>query len=872
MLEGRLPSGTTLGPYVLQSLVGSGGMGEVYRAHDNRLGRDVAVKVLSSEVGLDPKRVRRFDIEARATAALSHPNILAVYDSGWHEGAPFLVTELLEGEDLSQRLAGGTVTSRDAVDIAIQTAHALSFAHDHGVVHRDLKPGNLFLTRGGHLKILDFGLARMTSTFQAELDALTETEDPATTAGTVLGTVGYMSPEQVRGEVVDSRADIFSLGVVLYELLAKRQPFARNTNAETLSAVLRDDPPPLPSSTGDVSPALVRIIGRCLAKRPEDRFQSAHDLALALEAVSSPSWSKPISREPHPNQGRTRRVAAIAAIVVLALVAVVTVVRFLPTGESPASAVLEPAAAPAPRPPQNRVAVLPFVNKTGSPDNDALGQAVTARIWGALAEDSDVDVVPMAVVDEALVSTSAVDSGVAAAVNAGVEVSGSIFSERSGYRIQAVVRDLISDHLRPAEVVCPSEDTSGCARQLAARVAEVVELQIAEPELLLMLNRLPSYEAYRAWKLNDDEEAAVAIDPAIGFRLQLYSANQKFFRGEEDDAKAALQDILDTHRGSLSDYGDSVISGKLTFFERNYPRSLDKLRNALYLEPSSLWARGYLATTALALNRPLEVVAVFADIAPCDNYFAWGHRALHSAGDFDGALASIRASQACFPFWRDLDRDEVLALAALGRVDEMEQVIERFLTRPRGADYESLSAPVLVLYQASLELRFRGDHAAERSLAERALNRYSRALDAWRSEENAEPSVDQELVMVELSWWAGHESEAWELCQTLAERAPDHLDVVMTKGTLAARRGDRQRAEEADAVLASSGETRGGINSVTYSRVCIAAQLGDTDRALDLLRDAIALGALEWDHIRRDPDLEPLRDNPTYQELVRPKG
>ena len=867
-----LPSGTTLGPYELRSLVGSGGMGEVYQAHDSRLGRDVAVKVLPSAVGRDPERVRRFDIEARATAALSHPNILAVYDLGWHEGAPYLVTELLEGEDLRQRLAGGAVTTRDAVEVAIQAARALSFAHDRNIVHRDLKPGNLFVTHDGQLKILDFGLARLAPHSSETLDSLAATEDEGTAAGTVLGTVGYMAPEQVRGEVADSRSDIFSLGVVLYELLAKRAPFARATTAETLSAVLRDDPPPLPSTAGDANPALASIVERCLAKRPEDRFQSAHDLALALEAVSSPSWTESTSGEPQLNRRRTFRIAAVTATVVLALVAGAMLMRFFPSGNTPAAAPPEEVATPAPLPPQNRVVILPFVNKTGDPVNDAMGQALAARVWGAVAEDSDVDVVPMAEVDEALASAVAIDSSIAAAVNAFVEVSGSISPEGSGYRIQAVVRDLISGHLRPVEVVCPSEDTSECALQLAAGVAEVVQMRIAWPELLLMLNRLPSYEAFLALAVDDDEEAAVAIDPAIGIFQRRDAAHRQFMRGEEDEAKAAVQDVLDTHRGSLSRYGDSVFCGDLARFERNYAESLRKSRGALELEPSSIWARARVASAALDLNRPLEAAAAFADIDPCDNFLGWLPRALYLAGDFDGALTAVRALQACFPQWQGLDNREVLVLAALGRVDEMEKVVERVLTSPRGEDFESLVAPALLLSEASLELRFRGDQTAARSLAERALGRYSRALDQWRVEENAEPSVEQELPMVDLLWQAGRESEASELCQTLVERAPDQLGVVDTRGILAARRGDRQQAEEVDAALAAAEKTTRERIYAAYDRACITAQLGELDRALDLLREAIALGFPDWHVIRRDPDLEPLHDNPTFQELVRPKG
>jgi tetratricopeptide (TPR) repeat protein len=479
----------------------------------------------------------------------------------------------------------------------------------------------------------------------------------------------------------------------------------------------------------------------------------------------------------------------------------------------------------------------------------------------------------MAVVDEGLVSASAGDSSVAVAVNAGMEVSGSISSESNGFRIQAVVQDLISGHLRPFEVVCPQEDTSECAGQLAARVAEVVELQNDWPELMLMLNRLPSYEAYRLLRIDDDEEAAVAIDPAIRLRQNIFAAQRLFYNEEkEDEAKAALQDLFDTLRGSLSDYGEEVIWGESALFERNYADALRIFRYALELEPSSINARAYVARAALAHNRPSEAAAVFADVDPCDNFLGWRPTALHQAGDFDGALDAVRAILACYPQWKRLDRHEVLALAALGRIDEMEKVLEQVLTRPRGGEIGSIVAPALLLSEASLELRFRGDSEAARSLAERALGRYSRALDAWRSAENAEPSAEQELPLLDMLWWSGHESEALELCETLVERAPDQLGVITWRGVLAARRGDRQQAEEADAALAAADKTTSERIEAAYNRACIAAQLGDIDRALDLLRDAIALGFPIWHTMRRDPDLEPLRDNPTYQELVRPKG
>jgi Tol biopolymer transport system component len=264
-------------------------MGEVYRARDTRLDRDVAIKILPTQIAQDPDRRARFEREARAVAALTHPNILAIYDVGSHDGTAYLVTELLDGETLRPRLAEGAVAPRKAVEMAIQIASGLAAAHEKSIVHRDLKPENVFVTRDGRVKVLDFGLAAQIATNAGHADS--PTIAAGTEPGVVLGTVGYMSPEQVRGTKVDHRTDIFTLGAVLFEMLTGRRAFQRDTSAETMTAILREDVPEL-SSTGRQIPApLDRIVRRCLEKNPDERLQAARDVAIALEAVSGSDLS-----------------------------------------------------------------------------------------------------------------------------------------------------------------------------------------------------------------------------------------------------------------------------------------------------------------------------------------------------------------------------------------------------------------------------------------------------------------------------------------------------------------------------------------------------------------------------------------------------
>ncbi|GLH72846.1 hypothetical protein GETHLI_13480 [Geothrix limicola] len=303
-----LPSGTHLGTYRILAPLGAGGMGEVYRAHDERLGRDVAIKVLSGAFGSDGDRLRRFQQEARVLASLSHPNVVQIFEAGEHEGSPYLVMELLEGETLRERMRGKALPPKRAAELAREAAQGLAAAHERGILHRDLKPENLFLTREGRVKVLDFGLAKARS---APAGSRVETE--AFTAalsepGQVVGTSGYMSPEQVRGETTDARSDLFSLGVVLWEMVTGAKPFRGDSSIEVMHAILKEEPPDLPE-TLKVTPPLERILRSCLAKAPEGRFHSAHDLAFALDNLQESSSSATRNR-PLPAPFRAWRVPA----------------------------------------------------------------------------------------------------------------------------------------------------------------------------------------------------------------------------------------------------------------------------------------------------------------------------------------------------------------------------------------------------------------------------------------------------------------------------------------------------------------------------------------------------------------------------------
>ena len=476
-----LAAGTRLGPYEILTPLGAGGMGEVYRARDTRLGREVAVKVLPERLAGDPKALSRFEREARAVAALSHPNILAIHDFGQERGLRYAVTELLEGQTLRERLVHERLTWRKAAEIGIAIGDGLSAAHARGIVHRDLKPENISLTSGGHVKILDFGLARADAVPSEQLTAA-PTESVATEAGTVLGTLGYMSPEQVRGEPADTRSDIFSFGCVLYEMLTGRRAFSGESPGQTMAAILRDQPAEFAVLGTQVPEGVDRIVRRCLEKSPGERFQSAGDLSFALKESLGSGIS--ISAPKRPSFSvRTGLLLVGAAIV---LVAVVLVVRQFGRGAGPGRI--------------ESLAVLPLANLSGDPQQEYFADGMTEELITALARISALRVTSRTSVMRYKSSSKSLPE-IAKELGVDAIIEGSVTRSGSQVKITAQLIDASKDkHLWADSFQRDLKDVLALQGEVARAIASEIGVRLTPQDRLRFADKKTvnpeAYEAY----------------------------------------------------------------------------------------------------------------------------------------------------------------------------------------------------------------------------------------------------------------------------------------------------------------------------------------------------------------------------------------
>jgi serine/threonine-protein kinase len=614
-----LPAGTRLGAYQILSPLGSGGMGEVYRAMDTRLGREVAVKVVSGHLRDDPNALARLEREARTVAALSHPNIVALYDVGRENGTVFAVMELLEGEPLNRYLATGDISWRRAVEIAASVADGLASAHGKGLVHRDLKPANIFITKDELVKLLDFGLAKQ-DPFRSTLQTGRSTAAGETEPGAILGTVGYMSPEQVRGERADQRTDIFSLGCVLYEMLTRRRPFGGDTPAETLAAILRDQPSELGATGRQVTARVAAVVRRCLEKNPDHRFQSARDLAFALRESLNDSQTATSSAGPGSiNTGIRRRPVLVTAAVLISLGAAAWF-------GARARSLLVPDGGGRIR----SLAVLPLANLSGDAGQEYFADAMTEELTTRLAQLGNWRVTSRTSV-MGYRGTRKKSTEIARELAVDAILEGSVIREGSRVKITAQLIDGRTDrHLWADTYERELESVLAIQDDVARAVAREVNVTLTPEEnaRLAATTRhvLPAaYDAYVRGRYAWDKRNESDLRDAIRFFQESIDADPTYapayagladcygqlgygsFVSPEDAfprARAAARKALELDPALAEAHAS--LGYALMYYDWNFSGAEAEFKRALELNPNSAIAHQWYAYLLTAMERPLR--------------------------------------------------------------------------------------------------------------------------------------------------------------------------------------------------------------------------------------------------------------------------
>jgi len=867
-----LSVGDRLGRYEILGPLGAGGMGEVWKARDTELNRTVAVKVLPESVAQHPQRIDRFQREGRALAALSHPNLLDIYDVGSTNGLHYAVTELLEGDTLRQRIPTSGLPWQKAASIGAAVADGLAAAHGKGIVHRDLKPENFFVTADGRVKILDFGLAKVEEEIDPEGE--TGTLTPAgTEAGTIMGTPGYMAPEQVKGKPADSRSDIFALGCVLYEMVAGRRAFGGDTRMEVMAAILKEEPAQLSSSGAAVPVDLERTVHRCLEKRPEARFQSAADLAYSLKSIGS-SQAPPVLATPTPTavtpgdeKKRPSWQLAVAAALVLiaALIAWWALTR---TREAlPISKTMSLI--------DNRVAVMSF---------EAVDQEPSLRSIARLADDEVVHqlgeyrqflrVIYTSVVAQPEITD--IDIVLGSDASAATAITGSIYRQGSGGVVRGSVVDQRSNEIVFARTArwndgeSPSIVVSEIAEQLAISVVSHLHWM----HLDWAARHPPRPEAFRAFLTGVNQayrgnlEAETLLTKAV--QLEPDWARPKLFfswglarLGRRDEARQLAESVLAMEGLVLFD--ELLARFQVAGSEGRFADQLDFAYRAHELAPRHTHLTRWVGQAAIKCNRPEFALEILNSI-PVERLDPRGltekTTALHLLGRFDDELAAWREYSRLHPNPGDVFTQQglLMPLAAADRLAEIEDLFTDWESLPKAAE----TLPNLFLI-ATKELNAHGHDAAAETLAARAL----RWIEASGAVDPCDACVAQHRI--EFLDILGRPDEIAEIAHDALAEAPERWQTWELTGCYAARSGNTAKARAMSDLLADVDEPY-AFGGPTYARACIAARLGEKDLAIQLLRNALSEGFAYGVDFHRDQDLEPLWDDPEFREIVNPKG
>jgi len=867
--------GQTLGHYRIVEKIGEGGMGEVYRARDETLDRDVAIKVLPEEVVEKSDRLARFEREAKAVAKLNHPNILDVYELGGDEGRPFMATELLEGESLRELISKGGITTGKAVEYARAIADGLAAAHDKGIIHRDLKPENVFLTTDGRIKILDFGLAKLKLP-EADLTTETPTATLDTDPGGLIGTVPYMAPEQVQGQPADHRSDIFALGVVLYEMLTGNRPFGGSTTVETAAAILKEDPEPISVAAPAVSPAFGSVVSKCLEKRPEDRFSSAHDLSLTLGAIDPTAKAGSFAERRWPH---------ILAVVVAAAIALFFV--FPPEGlferlaEQPAEVIVP------------RIVVLPFEN-LGPPDDEYFADGITEEITSRLAAVSGLQVISRTSAMQYKGTDKAIRE-IGEELNVQYALEGTIRWDRSGegYGRVRITPQLIKvaddSHLWSERYDRLLEDIFTVQSDIAEQVLIQLRARILEPERrAIEAQPTESMEAYQAYlagiryaRGSREErymrltvemfERAVQLDPGFAIahaalskaHSRLHHYRYDFTTERLDKAKLFAERALELQPGLPE--GHRALGWYYYWGHRDYDRALEHFAvsaERLPNDPDLLKGTFAVLRRQGRWNDALEALERWRLADPQSYVMALESLNTYSnLREFEKAEEGIRRAVAIAP-----DLPDAYYLGALnfvlwdGATDRARLLLE---------SAPNLDSPEIVYQELLLDLYDRRPESVLARLNELSIDAFS--LTYWYIPRGLLECTS----LSQMSEWKRAEAacaSAVELLEREIEAKPHdfllHIALGHTYALLGRKEEAMRAGEQAVELMPISKDAVDGPDQA-IELAKIYSRVGEADKALDLIDELLAIPSwLSVGLLRLDPVWDPLRDHPRFQALL----
>jgi serine/threonine protein kinase/tetratricopeptide (TPR) repeat protein len=861
----ELSRGTTIaGRYEIIERLGTGGMGTVYRVEDKKIHEDVALKLIKPEIAADKKTIERFSNELKVARKIAHRNVCKMYDIGESEGAHFITMEYVPGEDLKSFMRRAKQLSIPTViSIAKQICGGLDEAHKLGIVHRDLKPSNIMIDKDANVHIMDFGIAR-----SVKAEGITGT-------GVMIGTPEYMSPEQVESKVVDQRSDLYSLGVILYEMVAGRVPF----EGETPLSIARkhaDEKPPDPKSINpQISDDLSHLILRCLEKEKESRYQSAEELITELGNIEKgiPSTAREIpKRKPITSKEITVTLGwkklFIPALVILVL-AVGVFLLFRESGPE-----LDP----------NRIVVAIFDNQTGDPAHDAIGHMAADWISQGLAQTGLIDIVPSFSVEQIYSGYEGEDPlrFLTRNTKAGTLITGTYYLKGNMIQFHVQVIDAQDGKLLKALdpvsglVEDPTKPIQSLREQLITTLALFFEPELKDwAELMYMPSSNEAYMEYLEGRVLlfqvkfrqaiEHFSRAVALDPGFA-QPRLMSVWAYINLGEYAKADALIQEV-DELSDKLVPYDSYTLEKNKAWVRGDYYGMYRAQAQIVQLAPSILYEKNDLGEIAVWINRPQEAVDLLLQVDPEGpglkgwfpywNFLTMAH---HMLGDHKQELKAAQRGRRQYPdqLWTLIF--EIRALAALGKIKEVNERLDECLNFP----LERFPDPHVVMYWARGTLRAHGYKEASFQVNDRAIK--------WlknRPKEEAETERHHGRLATALSF-----AEKWEeaqvQCEEFQKEYPDNIISLGFLGALAARRGDRDEALRIAGLLEN--EKRPYLFGLhTFWRARIAALLGEKERAVRLLREAHAQG-VKFFNFHHDMDLEPLHDYPPFEEFMKPKG